>query len=160
MEIVSRRRVDGARRGACRLASETVSLEIDDTIFEVWCGESPSDGGSGPSQSSQCPRRTAAMNDVTGILSAIEQDDPQAVGRLLPLVYDELRRLAAQKLAREASGQTLQPTALVHDAYVRMVGDDEARGWNGLGELHGRGTREEAEAETDFRREIQELPTE
>jgi RNA polymerase sigma factor (TIGR02999 family) len=63
------------------------------------------------------------MNEVTRILDAIEQGDPQAADRLLPLVYDELRRLAAQKLAHEKSGQTLQPTALVHEAYVRLVGD-------------------------------------
>src|SRR3954471_23050470 len=72
------------------------------------------------------------MNDVTGILSAIEQGDPQAADRLLPLVYDELRKLAAQKLAREAPGQTLQATALVHDAYLRLVGADDP-GWDGRG---------------------------
>ena len=62
------------------------------------------------------------MNDVTQILSAIEQGDPQAAEQLLPLVYDELRRLAAQKLAQEKPGQTLQATALVHEAYLRLVG--------------------------------------
>ena len=61
------------------------------------------------------------MNDVTRILSAIEQGDPHAAAQLLPLVYDELRRLAAQKMAQEAPGQTLQPTALVHEAYLRLV---------------------------------------
>src|SRR6476661_5611601 len=61
------------------------------------------------------------MADVTQILSAIEQGDPHAAGQLLPLVYDELRRLAAQKLAQEKPGQTLQPTALVHEAYLRLV---------------------------------------
>jgi RNA polymerase sigma factor (TIGR02999 family) len=61
------------------------------------------------------------MNDVTRILSAIEQGDPQAAAQLLPLVYDELRKLAAQKLARESPGQTLQATALVHEAYLRLV---------------------------------------
>src|SRR6187200_2427360 len=59
---------------------------------------------------------------VTQILSAIEQGDAQAADRLLPLVYDELRRLAAQQLANEKPGQTLQPTALVHDAYLRLLG--------------------------------------
>ena len=61
------------------------------------------------------------MSEVTRILSAIEQGDPQAASRLLPLVYDELRQLAAQKLAQETPGQTLQPTALVHEAYLRLV---------------------------------------
>ena len=64
------------------------------------------------------------MNDVTRILSAIEQGDPQAAEQLLPLVYDELRNLAAQKMAREKPGQTLDATALVHEAFVRLVGSD------------------------------------
>ena len=71
------------------------------------------------------------MNDVTGILSAIEQGDPHAAEKLLPLVYDELRRLATQKLAQEKPGQTLQATALVHEAYVRLVDSERARDWNG-----------------------------
>jgi RNA polymerase sigma factor (TIGR02999 family) len=65
------------------------------------------------------------MTEVTRILSAIEFGDPSAAEQLLPLVYDELRRLAAQKLAQEKPGQTLQPTALVHEAYVRLVGSGE-----------------------------------
>jgi RNA polymerase sigma factor (TIGR02999 family) len=73
------------------------------------------------------------MTDVTTILSAIEQGDPSAAEQLLPLVYDELRRLAAQKIAQEAPGQTLQATALVHEAYLRLVGADQARDWNGRG---------------------------
>ena len=77
--------------------------------------------------------RGSTMNDVTRILSAIEQGDPQAAEQLLPLVYDELRRLAAQRLAQEKPGQTLQATALVHDAYLRLVGPDGARGWDGRG---------------------------
>ena len=72
------------------------------------------------------------MNDVTRILSAIEQGDPQAADRLLPLVYDELRKLAVQKLAREKPGQTLQATALVHEAYLRLVGAQDP-GWSGRG---------------------------
>ena len=68
------------------------------------------------------------MNDVTRILSAIEQGDPEAAERLLPLVYDELRKLAAQRLAQEKPGQTLQATALVHEAYLRLVGEDEPLG--------------------------------
>ena len=71
------------------------------------------------------------MDNVTHILSAIEQGDPQAADQLLPLVYDELRRLAAQGLAREAPGQTLQATALVHEAYLRLVDTEQARQWNG-----------------------------
>jgi RNA polymerase sigma factor (TIGR02999 family) len=63
------------------------------------------------------------MSEVTRILSAIEQGDPQAAEQLLPLVYDELRKLAAQKLAQEKPGQTLDATALVHEAYLRLVGD-------------------------------------
>ena len=73
------------------------------------------------------------MNDVTRILSAIEQGDPQAAGQLLPLVYDELRKLAAQRLAGEKSAQTLQATALVHEAYVRLVGVEVERAWNSRG---------------------------
>src|SRR3954466_15719488 len=63
------------------------------------------------------------MNDVTRILSAIEAGDPQIAEQLLPLVYDELRKLAAQRLANEKPGQTLDATALVHEAYLRLVGD-------------------------------------
>jgi RNA polymerase sigma factor (TIGR02999 family) len=73
------------------------------------------------------------MTDVTSILSAIEQGDPQAAEQLLPLVYEELRRLAARKLAHEKPGQTLQATALVHEAYVRLVDVDEAQHWNSRG---------------------------
>ena len=73
------------------------------------------------------------MNDLTRILSDLAHGDPHAAGRLLPLVYEELRRLAAQKLAREAPGQTLQATALVHEAYVRLVGADPNRHWDGRG---------------------------
>ncbi len=73
------------------------------------------------------------MNDVTRILTAIEQGDPSAAKQLLPLVYDELRRLAAQRLAHEKPGQTLQATALVHEAYLRLVGDQDARQWDSRG---------------------------
>src|SRR5262249_55083616 len=73
------------------------------------------------------------MNEVTRILSAIERGDEQAAGQLLPLVYDELRKLAAQKLAHEKPGQTLQATALVHEAYLRLVGTDAAQPWDGRG---------------------------
>jgi RNA polymerase sigma factor (TIGR02999 family) len=70
------------------------------------------------------------MSDVTWILDAIEHGDPHAAEQLLPLVYDELRRLAAQKLAQEKPGQTLQATALVHEAYLRLVAPDKAQCWN------------------------------
>src|ERR1700751_827274 len=72
-------------------------------------------------------------DEVTSILSAIEQGDPRAGERLLPLVYDELRRLAAQRLAQEKPGQTLQPSALVHEAYLRLVGADDAPQWDNRG---------------------------
>src|SRR3954471_3418449 len=71
------------------------------------------------------------MTDVTHILSAIEQGDRHAAEHLLPVVYDELRKLAAQRLAHEKPGQTLQATALVHDAYLRLVGTEGARRWDG-----------------------------
>ena len=73
------------------------------------------------------------MNDVTRVLSAIEQGDPRAAEQLLPLVYDELRKLAAQKLAREKPGQTLQATALVHEAYLRLVDGKKIQQWNSRG---------------------------
>jgi RNA polymerase sigma factor (TIGR02999 family) len=73
------------------------------------------------------------MNDVTRILGAIEKGDPAASVQLLPLVYDELRRLAAQKLARESPGQTLQATALVHEAYLRLVDPGEELPWDNRG---------------------------
>jgi RNA polymerase sigma factor (TIGR02999 family) len=70
------------------------------------------------------------MSDVTRILNAIEQGDAKAADELLPLVYEELRRLAAQKMLQELPGQTLQATALVHEAYIRLVGSD-AQNWSG-----------------------------
>jgi len=73
------------------------------------------------------------VNDVTRILSAIEQGDPHAAEQLLPLVYDGLRRLAAEKLAQERPGQTLQATALVHEAYLRLVGAEKAQHWDSRG---------------------------
>ena len=73
------------------------------------------------------------MNDVTRILSAIEQGEPHATEKLFPLVYDELRKLAAAKLACEKPGQTLQATALVHEAYLRLVDGQQAIPWNNRG---------------------------
>jgi RNA polymerase sigma factor (TIGR02999 family) len=73
------------------------------------------------------------MSDVTNILNAIEHGDPQAASQLLPLVYDELRRLAAQRLANEKPGQTLDATALVHEAYLRLVAPAEAARWDHRG---------------------------
>jgi RNA polymerase sigma factor (TIGR02999 family) len=72
------------------------------------------------------------MSEVTRILEAIDQGDPQAAEELLPVVYDELRRLAAQKLSHENPGQTLQATALVHEAYIRLVGTENQQ-WDGRG---------------------------
>jgi RNA polymerase sigma factor (TIGR02999 family) len=113
------------------------------------------------------------MNDVTRILSAIEHGDPRASEELLPLVYEELRRLAQQRLAQEKPGQTLQATALVHEAYLRLVDSQEARTWDSRGhffvaaaeamrrilvdnarrkkaEVHGGGRRRVALAEGDW----------
>jgi RNA polymerase sigma factor (TIGR02999 family) len=73
------------------------------------------------------------MTEVTRILSAIEQGDPHAAEQLLPLVYDELRKLAAEKMAQEKPGQTLQATALVHEAYLRLVDTEAAQHWNSRG---------------------------
>jgi RNA polymerase sigma factor (TIGR02999 family) len=73
------------------------------------------------------------MSEVTRILSAIEHGDPHAAEQLLPLVYDELRKLAAERMAQEKPGQTLQATALVHEAYLRLVGGGEVRSWQGRG---------------------------
>src|SRR5262249_53257132 len=75
----------------------------------------------------------APMSEVTRILSAIEQGDPHAAAQLLPLVYDELRQLAADRLAQERPGQTLQATALVHEAYLRLVDTEQAPRWNSRG---------------------------
>ena len=80
----------------------------------------------------ECPG--SSINDVANLLSALAQGDPKAGEQLLPLVYEELRRLAAQRLADEAPGQTLQPTALVHEAYLRLTGNDGAdQNWDNLG---------------------------
>jgi RNA polymerase sigma factor (sigma-70 family) len=77
------------------------------------------------------------VNELTRVLGAIDRGEPQAAAQLLPLVYDELRRLAAQRLAHEAPGQTLQATALVHEAYLRVAGADGAPDWNGRGHFFG-----------------------
>src|SRR6476659_6434205 len=80
------------------------------------------------------PRCTmAGMSEVTRVLGRIERGDPHAADQLLPLVYDELRQLAAQKLAQEKPGHTLQATALVHEAYLRLVGGGPPQEWNGRG---------------------------
>jgi len=77
------------------------------------------------------------MSDVTRILSQIESGDPSAATELLPLVYDELRKLAAARLAQEIPGQTLQATALVHDVYLRLVDTEQAQHWNSRGHFFG-----------------------
>jgi RNA polymerase sigma factor (TIGR02999 family) len=76
------------------------------------------------------------MDDVTRILARIESGDPLAAEQLLPLVYDELRRLARQKMAQEAAGHTLQPTALVHEAYLRLVGNGDPKCWDNRGHFY------------------------
>jgi RNA polymerase sigma factor (TIGR02999 family) len=78
-----------------------------------------------------------SMNEVTRVLSAIEGGDPHAAEQLLPLVYEELRQLAAQKLAQAKPGQTLQATALVHEAYLRLVDVEKAQHWNSRGHFFG-----------------------
>src|SRR5947208_16020151 len=77
------------------------------------------------------------MDDVTQILLAIDAGDPHAAAQLLPLVYDELRNLAAARMAAEKPGLTLQATALVHEAYLRLVGPESGRSWNGRGHFFG-----------------------
>lgn len=77
------------------------------------------------------------VSEVTRILSAIEQGDPHAAEQLLPLVYDELRRLATEKMAQENPGQTLQATALVHEAYLRLVDVEKPQKWNGQAHFFG-----------------------
>ena len=77
------------------------------------------------------------MTDVTQILNAIEEGDPSAAEQLLPLVYDELRKLAAAKMAKENPGQTLQATGLVHEAYLRLVDGEKAQHWNSRGHFFG-----------------------
>jgi RNA polymerase sigma factor (TIGR02999 family) len=77
------------------------------------------------------------MSDVTQILQAIENGDARAANELLPLVYEELRRLAAHKMAGELPGHTLQPTALVHEAYLRLIGPNESKQWEGRGHFFG-----------------------
>jgi RNA polymerase sigma factor (TIGR02999 family) len=73
------------------------------------------------------------MNDVTRVLAAVRAGEPHAAAELLPLVYDELRKLAAQNMAQEKPGQTLQPTALLHEAYLRLVGDGDEQSWDSRG---------------------------
>ncbi len=77
------------------------------------------------------------MSDVTQLLRAIDAGEPKAADQLLPLVYEELRKLAAAKMAQEKPGQTLQATALVHEAWLRLVGSDEQKAWNGRGHFFG-----------------------
>src|SRR5262249_10237728 len=93
--------------------------------------------GPGPGKPPGRPSEAVSMNDVTRILSAVEQGDAGAAEQLLPLVYDELRKLAAQKLAREEPGQTLQATALVHEAYLRLVDDQKGHTWESLRHFFG-----------------------
>ena len=77
------------------------------------------------------------VSDVTRVIEAIQQGDPKAADELLPLVYEELRKLAAVRMSNEAAGQTLQPTALVHEAWLRLVGSTQPQEWNGRGHFFG-----------------------
>jgi RNA polymerase sigma factor (TIGR02999 family) len=109
------------------------------TVSESHFGEESRSCGS-PSESGRASKvqlSVSPMNEVTRILSAIEQGDPSAAVQLIPLVYEELRQLAAQKLAREKPGQTLQATALVHEAYLRVVDTEAAQHWNSRGHFFG-----------------------
>ncbi len=90
-------------------------------------------GGYTPGKSNYTSNPEPPLSEVTRILSAVEQGDPHAAEQLLPLVYDELRKLAAAKLAQEKPGQTLEATALVHEAYLRLVDVDRAQRWNSRG---------------------------
>src|SRR5207253_6203486 len=89
--------------------------------------------GPGPAGPAERPLAAQSMKDVTRILSAIEQGDRRAAEQLLPLVYDELRQLAARRLAQEKPGQTLQATALVHEAYLRLVDTETVQRWDSRG---------------------------
>lgn len=95
--------------------------------------------------------------NFTEILRALESGDPQATDRLLPVVYDELRQLAAVHLAREKPGQTLQPTALVHEAYVRLVGTSEPAAWNSRAHFFGAAAQAMRRILIDHAREKQSL---
>ncbi len=101
------------------------------------CGSFSSRAQTRSLQTEHGPVILVRMADVTRILDAIERGDPHAADELLPLVYEELRRLAAQKLAHEAPGQTLQATALVHEAYIRLVKGEPAAPWHGRGHFYG-----------------------
>src|SRR5207248_2330700 len=124
---------DGARRITPYSHRPTPDGILIDCFFQAtracWLTRQGAKGG---------PRGATPMSDLTRILSAIEQGDPHAADQLLPLVYGELRKLAAQKLAREKPGQTLDATALVHEAYLRLVAGGEASAprdetWSGRG---------------------------
>jgi RNA polymerase sigma factor (TIGR02999 family) len=97
------------------------------------------------------------MNEVTRILSAVEQGDPRAAEQLLPLVYGELRKLAAQKMVQEAPGQTLQPTALVHEAYLRLVDVETAQHWDSRGHFFAAAAEAMRRILVDSAREKQSL---
>ena len=106
------------------------NLRISHVATSRASGDSDFDAATG---SASITDYNAAMSDVTRILVAVQSGDEKASDKLLPLVYQELRRLAAAKLSKEKPGQTLQPTMLVHEAYVRLVDVDEPQEWNGRG---------------------------
>jgi len=118
-------------RGYESIFEDDAAQRSGSTTGRLHC-ESPQGEDAGPMNCIvSLPEYPEYMSEVTRILSDLERGDPHAASQLLPLVYDELRRLAAQKLAHEAVGQTLQPTALVHEAWLRLVGDDVR--WDGRG---------------------------
>src|SRR5262245_48761880 len=122
--------VRGERASTCARhsgATVTATKATHETVQRL--GRSAQDGGLLFADSLS----STVMSEVTRILSAIDQGDPSAAEQLLPLVYDELRKLAAAKLAQEKPGQTLQATALVHEAYVRLVDADRRQHWDGRG---------------------------
>jgi hypothetical protein len=122
--------IDGSKMSGCYLLDGTPVNLVRPVMHTVRGGTSRSDAVGVPVEAAAGrASRAVSMNDVTRILSAVAHGDAGAAEQLLPLVYDELRRLAAQRLAREMPGQTLQATALVHEAYLRLVGHDPDQRW-------------------------------
>ncbi len=102
---------------------------VPDEVQRDHCADTPTPAADPDERADRSP----SAGNVTRILSAIEQGDAQAAEQLLPLVYEELRKLAAAKMAQEKPGQTLQATALVHEAYIRLVDVEQAQHWDSRG---------------------------
>jgi hypothetical protein len=128
-----------ARRLGAKMVCSGPSREIVRANTAASFGPSPAHTSPAPlpARTGSQQERLTGMNDVTRILSAIEHGDPEAAEQLVPLVYEELRKLAAQRLANEKPGQTFQATALVHEAYVRLVDVEKAQHWNSRGHFFG-----------------------